>query len=56
MVQDRDMSTIETIAQEHGIDATTARIRCEGLTIDHLSSNAELSEGDASLIRAWVAR
>lgn len=31
--------TLTTIAAEFGIDTTTARIRCEGLSLDHLGNN-----------------
>lgn len=50
------MNTIASIADAHGVDVTTARLRCEGLTIDHVGNNAQLTEAAASLIAAAVAR
>jgi hypothetical protein len=50
------MNTLADIAAELGIDTTTARVRCEGLTLDHVGNNSPLSDADASLIRASVAR
>lgn len=46
------VTTLASLAAEHGIDLTTARLRCDGLTMDHVGSGSPLSPGDASLIRA----
>lgn len=48
--------TLASIAAEFGIDTTTARIRCEGFSLDHVSADSYLSDADASLIRACIAR
>lgn len=46
--------TIATIASEAGVSVTTARLRCDSLTTDHVGNHTPLSPADASMIRAAV--
>jgi hypothetical protein len=48
--------TLATIAAEYGIDTTTARIRMEGFTADHIGNGSPLSAADASLVRSLIGR